>query len=77
MAAIDDLTAAVGELETTATAVEAEVKALQGSSDEAALAALTGRVQAVTTALAALIPPPPPPAAAEPAPEPAPAEPAP
>jgi hypothetical protein len=55
LAAIDDLTASITTLETTATAVEAEVNQLK-SGDEAALAALNTRVQAVNTGLAALVP---------------------
>ncbi|HZR87917.1 MAG TPA: hypothetical protein VFB02_13995 [Bradyrhizobium sp.] len=66
MAAIDDLTAAVGNLETAATAAVSEIKTLQSSDNETQLAALASRVSTVTATLAGAVPAPQPAPAAEP-----------
>jgi len=70
MAQIDELTAAVSNLEAAASAAVSEIKALQSSDDEAALASLTSRVSAVASNLTAAVPAPAPAAEPEaPAPE--------
>ena len=56
--ALDDLTAAVTSLETTAAATVTAIDALKATSDDAALAALTTRVGTVTTSLTTAIAPP-------------------
>jgi hypothetical protein len=56
MNALDNLTAAVGNLETTASSAEGEIATLKASTnpdDTAALTALTARLQAVTSQLGA------------------------
>lgn len=67
MAAIDDLTAAVGNLESAASSVATEVAALKSADNETALESLATRITAVVTTLQGLVPPP------APAPAPAPA----
>lgn len=57
--------AALATLQTTATAVVAEVQALQAGTDQASIDVLTTGMDGVNTQLAALVPPAPP--AAEPA----------
>ena len=59
MAALDDLTAAVGALETASAAAGTEITTLLNSSDNTALAALTSRIKTVTNSLTGAIPAPP------------------
>lgn len=68
MAAIDDLTTAVGNLETASAAAVAEIATLTSSENEAALEALVTRINAVTANLTEAVPAPAAPATpAEPA----------
>ncbi len=57
--ALDNLTNSVGALETTGTAVVAEIAGLKDGSTDAALPALTARIDAVTTELGGTPPAPP------------------
>lgn len=62
MAAIDDVTTAVGNLETASAAAVAEIATLTGGENEAALEALATRINTVTSNLTAAVPAPAPPA---------------
>lgn len=55
MAAIDDLTTNIGNLETAAAAAVAEIATLTSSENETALAALATRVGTVTTSLSTAV----------------------
>jgi predicted RecB family endonuclease len=57
MAAIDDLTTAVGNLETASAAAVAEIGTLTSSENETALEALATRINTVTSNLTAAVPP--------------------
>lgn len=67
MAAIDDMSTAVGNLETAASAAVIEINILKSSDDETALAALVGRVNTVASNLTAAVPVPAAPVAEQPA----------